>query len=225
MSIKDREYRSADGRPLPSVSTSLRRCYNDDGLAYWASQQGASYRDELEWRSQLGSMAHWYAEHGMGITPKGPPPGIDTGDPDKDAHGALLASSCAARLVAWWRASGLRVLSTETPYIHPTADYGGTPDVVAEGPDGVLVVVDWKTSGSPSQKHRLQVGAYCSLVSASTGRPCIGVVVCAGITGGDVKVSWVKGAMLERMVGAFGALRIAYGYLSKESMGGRDEQD
>ena len=63
----------------------------------------------------------------------------------------------------WWESENLTFLATEMELSSELYGYGGTLDVVAEGPQGRIWLLDIKTSKRVYNGHRCQVAAYAQL--------------------------------------------------------------
>ena len=60
------------------------------------------------------------------------------------------------------------LLAHEVMIYHPTGKYAGTIDGVGVGPDGGLIIWDYK-SGKKAPDHLIQLGGYASALTALTG--------------------------------------------------------
>jgi len=82
---------------------------------------------------------------------------------------------------AWTKEHGLTIISGDVAVVSPEYGFGGRVDAIAHDKKYRLIVLDWKTSNSITEKHNgedviragyaMQVSAYCLGVSSTYGVP------------------------------------------------------
>jgi hypothetical protein len=81
-----------------------------------------------------------------------------TRDPEPKVPDASLVAVMSFQ--DWWKQSGLKPVAMEETVWDATLGYAGRIDLVAEDPEGNLVLVDFKTSKYVYDKFHMQVAAY-----------------------------------------------------------------
>lgn len=79
-----------------------------------------------------------------------------------------LAENGFIKFLEFWEKSGLKIVHTEYPLVHPTLNYGGTLDCVCEDQDGNIVLLDLKTSKALYPEMFGQIAAYKELWNYTT---------------------------------------------------------
>ncbi len=150
-------YYAADGTQLPGVTTILG-VLNKPALVPWANRMGlqgidtSKYVDEA---ASVGTLAHALIAESLGGA--------------KVPHGDFTADQMAraqhgVKAFEMWKSSlDFKVQLVETPLVSETYRYGGTIDCLASI-NGVLELIDIKTSSGIWPEHIYQVGAYWRLV-------------------------------------------------------------
>ncbi|MYA40508.1 MAG: hypothetical protein F4Z31_01765 [Gemmatimonadetes bacterium] len=162
-----------DGKRLPSVSQVLNCARKGPGLEWWFSKVVAEeavdslddIRKHLETEGREETVK-WLA----GARNRHSSEAADEGT---DIHAMIAAGDASdprsAAALRFLSDRGYKVAGTEVQGANVRDGYAGTIDMVAEDPDGNLVVIDWKadTSGDPTKRpalypeHAEQVAAYC----------------------------------------------------------------
>lgn len=68
--------------------------------------------------------------------------------------------NCLSRFWDWWEGKRLRVVRVEFPVCNARAGYAGTLDFLCQLENGMLALLDWKTSNFVHVEFYLQVAAY-----------------------------------------------------------------
>lgn len=158
-----RSGRKIDARELTAILNSL-----DDlvGLDWdvWndLKKDAAAHRfTKLQEAGDVGTAVHqWIEMYVNAQMGKGEEPQIPMG-PEVVTRGVN-------RWLEWERASDVHWLYSEQRIYHPDFHYAGTLDAVAIL-DGVLTLIDFKTSKSVYDEHRLQTAAYVRALELETG--------------------------------------------------------
>jgi len=153
-----RDYRLADGTKVQGVTTIIG-ILNKPALVYWAYKRGKDGLDLYESRDKAadaGTLAHDMIQtylHG--------------GEPDTVVINASVtedvkdqATTAFLNFLEWAQARKLKPVLIEEPLVSEEYRYGGTPDLIAQIDDGLLAVVDWKTSAGIYLEALIQVSAY-----------------------------------------------------------------
>lgn len=157
-------YRLKDGTRVPGTTTIIGRFKKADALLYWACEQGkaiergeiSSLYDRRDAAADAGTIAHALVEcHIANDDPAGVLDGIppDIGRQAKQAYEAYLI---------WERTTKIKIVEQEIELVSETYRYGGCPDAIGEI-DGLLYLIDWKTSNSVFSDMLLQLAAYRQL--------------------------------------------------------------
>ena len=149
-------YKASDGKRVPSVTTILSRFKDSGGLIYWANQQGLDGLTLEEARQQgatAGTLAHEMVEEWVNGRPLPELPENDKGRAARQAFNNFLN---------WHQQSRMEFVYTEVSLVSESHRFGGRLDAVAKGPDGELVMVDFKT-GALYADHVYQIAAYRAL--------------------------------------------------------------
>jgi len=159
------EYRTLDGKRVPSVTTITGRFKSAGALLAWANREGLEGRSLDEARdaaADAGHVAHQWIQdriHGRDLTayPFGSDETLEKATRALEAFGA------------WSSEVGLVVLCTEVPVVHEALRYGGTPDGVGLV-EGRPMLLDWKTGNRTYPEHLIQLAAYRELLRDARGR-------------------------------------------------------
>lgn len=159
-------YFMRDGTQVPGVTTVVNRVKDSGAIIGWAWKQGKLGKPLNEARDKacsVGKIAHAMIEadiHGREWSPQE----TDLAEMIEKARKAL------SMWLKWKAQTRFRPVLTETPLVHETFRYGGTPDGVAYVGDE-LVLYDLKSSNGIYQDHLLQIGAYRRLVNDDLSCP------------------------------------------------------
>lgn len=150
------------GDRVPSVTQVLRTLGND-ALLKWANRQGLQGIDIDRDKSALdiGTLAHagiqwWLAQ--------GDKPDVGDFDPDH----VEVARAAVRNWLRWRDEHEIEPILIESPLVHQSMKYGGTPDLLAKV-DGVVELLDWKSGADPVPypSHFVQLAAYRELLKAN----------------------------------------------------------
>lgn len=147
-------YYLANGSRVPGTTTIIGRFKESGALLHWAHAQGRAGKELYEERdaaAEAGTLAHAMVEASI----KGEKLETPLTDP------AVLQKAIAAfgAYESWAKGNRLKVVEQEMMLVSEKHRYGGTPDAIGEL-DGVLCLLDWKTSSAVYSDHLLQLAAY-----------------------------------------------------------------
>lgn len=154
-------YKTKGGRRVPGVTSILGKFKDPGGLLHWAWQcgvDGIDYREKRDDAGDVGTMAHALMDddiHGRPIK-----------EPESFEHLTEKQAKAWAALDAFrkWRKNvTLVIIDTERPLVSELHSYGGTYDALGVV-DGLLVLLDWKSSNRVYTEHVAQCAAYRQLV-------------------------------------------------------------
>ena len=151
-----------DGVRIPSVTTIVGRFKDSGALIKWAYGRGrehelmrargeaapASLYEETSVAADIGTQVHALVDdhiHGRSVE--------ITTETDERIRSAFNA------YMAWERNVELQIVDSECQLISREHHYGGTPDAIGHI-DGVLCLVDWKTSNAVYSDYLVQLAAY-----------------------------------------------------------------
>ena len=147
-------YYSPNGDRVPSVTTILGVV--DKNLANWANKlglEGKSLSDESTNTMGIGTLLHGYIE-GMFRND-------DVDDSGFTEEQKEIAQKCFGKFSIW--ASGHQIVPLSLEHSLTSDRYGGTMDAILEI-DGVVTIMDWKTSKSIYPEYFAQLSAYYNLL-------------------------------------------------------------
>jgi hypothetical protein len=186
MATPKQGYRAADGLKIPSVTTILGRFKESGALIRWAYNRGVEGVPLYESRdaaADVGTFVHSLIEAFLSTGE------IDIPAPDgMTAENQEKAASAFAAFRSWLEGSRLKVTPLEKHFVSEAHRFGGTPDAIAQEPDGSLSLLDWKTSKTFYPDQLVQVAAYRQLWNEThPAQPMTGGVhiVRFGKDGGD----------------------------------------
>jgi hypothetical protein len=153
------KYVLKDGTKVPGVTTITGRFKESGGLIHWAwalGMDGKDYRKERDDAATAGTIAHAMIDASIHGRPIPEPPA-----------GAAQAQIDGARqgfeaFLTWRRRVPIELLATEVPLVSEAHRFGGTMDALGRI-DGVLVLLDWKSSNAIYPEYLAQIGAYVIL--------------------------------------------------------------
>jgi len=146
-----------DGTRVPGVTTILGRWKESGGLLQWAFKQGQSgartLYEERDKAADIGTLAHAMADARM----RGNDPELTLANaPEAFKEQARRAYASFDR---WRENQRMECIACETPLVSEVHRFGGTPDFLMRGPDG-LAMADVKTSNGIYRDMLMQVAAY-----------------------------------------------------------------
>lgn len=158
-----------EGRKYPSVTTILQRTEDKTWLEQWKGnfyhKEFKNADDYTKYTSIRGTLIHFNILNDVAHTildPSHLPPMSEWWD----RREMLIGEVDHAKML--WAKLGLHIrtpIIIETPFFHAAKGYAGTPDMIARI-DGVITVVDLKTSRGLRDKHRVQIGGYAQGINA-----------------------------------------------------------
>ena len=153
-------YKHSDGKRVPGVTTIIggNLGWKTRGLMYWAVNEVKKGNDPFKVRDQaadIGTITHALIEGHL--TGEVMIDELEYAPKDfEKAEGAFMA------YLEWENKHEPVVVATEVPLVSDEYRYGGTLDLVAKI-DGVLTLVDFKTSKAMYPDHIIQLAAYQEL--------------------------------------------------------------
>jgi hypothetical protein len=151
------EYKTADGRRVPSVTTVLKSLGgNTEGLIRWAHKLGIEGKDLDDARQRpmdVGTTAHAMIEAHLG--------GRELQLQMLPADILEKARTAFEAWKEWAELTSYTVVAKETPLVSEEHRFGGTFDAVLIKKK--RIIVDWKTSAGIYPEHLVQVAAYGAL--------------------------------------------------------------
>jgi hypothetical protein len=154
-----------DGEHIPSVTQILNDIIAKPFLIKWANNlglNGKTLNDENNNAFAIGTLTHAFIEGELTNT------GVDT--EGYTAEQIVIAKRCLSSFNKWKKNKNIEVIMLESPFISKIYEYGGTIDAVLKI-DGVLTILDWKTSSSISLDYKLQLMAYLILLNENNIYP------------------------------------------------------
>ncbi len=163
-----------EGRTYPSVTTILQATDDKRGLEDWkrvfVSNDFRNADEYTKYTSIRGTLVHFNILNKIAHTVLDPshlPPLSEW----YDRREQLISEVEWAKKL--WEETPITIrtpIVVETPYYHPDFCYAGTPDMIGRVSysnqlDGVITVIDLKTSRSVRESHRVQIGGYAQLVN------------------------------------------------------------
>ena len=152
------KYHTQDGSMVPGVTTILN-VLAKPALVGWANRMGLQGIDTTKYvdsKAEIGTIAHYLIECDL------------RGEkPDLSEYAPIQVSTAENSFLKWldWKSAHvLELLKGEEQLVSEQFRYGGTIDIYCKL-DGVLTLIDIKTSGSgiwPEMRH--QVAAYWQLL-------------------------------------------------------------
>lgn len=162
-------YRLADGTKVPSVTTILSRFKDSGVLMKWAYTTGREHgRLEAEGKeapaslyevsgkaADIGTAAHGMVEAFIA----GGNPAMVASYLSLDEVDREKAKNAFGMYRQWASQSKLEIVAQEVGMVSERHRFGGTLDAIGRI-DGVLCLVDWKTSNGVYSDYLLQLAAY-----------------------------------------------------------------
>lgn len=152
-------YKKADGTVVDSVTTVLAANlgWSTEALLGWTRSQLKRGLDPLRTRDKAGesgTVAHGLIEQAL--------TGNEFNIFEYPADSVTLAQEAFSGWEAFAAIHDIEVVHCEIPIVHEDLCYGGTIDLIAKI-DGVLTLMDFKTSNSLHVSHKIQLSAYSKL--------------------------------------------------------------
>ena len=153
-------YFLADGSKVPGTTTVLGRFKDSGALLRWAWKRGKDFPDDDLYATRdeaggIGTAAHAMVEARIdGEDPEGVEELLGLDDAGRDR-----ARKAFGNYERWARMSNLQIIAQEMQLVSERYRFGGTPDAIGMV-DGVLCLVDWKTSNGVFSDYLLQLAAY-----------------------------------------------------------------
>ena len=150
-------YRTQDGQRVPSVTTYLG-ILNKPAIVHWAWElgvQGLDYRKVRDQAGDIGTLVHYLILCQL--------KGIEPDLSDYTQNDISSTTLPMGKYIAWLIGKVVHPILLETPLVSETYRYGGTPDFYGEV-DGVLTLLDFKTSGAVYAENFHQLAAYKKLL-------------------------------------------------------------
>lgn len=159
-------YKNKNGKRVPSVTTIISNNlgYNKRILLAWQAREFRAGRDpdeQTERACSVGTLVHEMIEaHIYGQDEYTPPEGTSETD-------VLAAIEGLQAYIKWEEENNVEYLESEIGMVSETWQYGGTADAIALV-NGVVTLIDFKTSRSVYAEHIVQLGAYMSGIEETT---------------------------------------------------------
>jgi len=161
MATPKKGYFTAEGLKIPSVTTIIGRFKESGALIRWAysqGEQGVPLYQKRDAAADVGTYVHSMIEAFLanGEVEVPPPAGMSPENVEK-------AASAYQAFRTWLDGSRLKVVPLEQHFVSEVHRFGGTPDAIADEPDGARSLLDWKSSKSFYADQLVQVAAYRAL--------------------------------------------------------------
>lgn len=151
-------YKLSNGLKVPSVTQVVGRYKDSGALIRWAYKRGKDGLELYESRDKacdVGTCAHSMVEASIAGRAPYEVPELK----QLDDNGQLQAQSAFENYREWAAQSRLEIVAQEMQLVSEKYRFGGTPDAIGKI-DGVLCLVDWKTSSGVYADFLLQLAAY-----------------------------------------------------------------
>jgi hypothetical protein len=148
-------YRLADGSIVPGASTIAKIGEDTSKLRDWAFRMGHEGLDPdklMIEAANIGSIAHFM----LNCRFKGETPDLSDYSPNEVTAGTDIFN----KFWKSWASLKLTLVASEIELVSETYRYGGTLDTVGRNEEGLLVLVDWKSTPSIYVSHYKQIVAY-----------------------------------------------------------------
>ena len=171
-------YKLKNGSKVPGVTTIIGRFKETGGLLYWACEQGKAIErgeistlyDKRDEAAEAGTLAHAMVEAYINHTT------LDVSKYPSDV--VAQATQALEMYLTWENTTKLKIIEQEMELVSETYKFGGCPDAIGEI-DGVLTLVDWKTSNGVYVDMVIQLAAYKQLWQENNpDRPLKGFHLC-----------------------------------------------
>ena len=176
------EYKDADGRKVPGVTTIIGETlgWNKNQLMRWAARKeraGISHEAERDEKAAIGTATHAVIE--TFLSEASTLHGAAVGDPAQEQRIQGIMVRAINQIVhtvpEWNQAKVMRacvgwanwyghhpgeLIAIEPHLVSTKHGFGGTPDLVCRDNEGKLIIVDWKTSAGIWPETAIQLAAY-----------------------------------------------------------------
>lgn len=162
------KYLLADGREVVGVTTALG-IMNKPALLAWAWAEGKAGRDFRKVKDQaadIGTLAHFLCECHL--------KGIEADTSEFSPADLSKAENAVIKFMTWWDKEGFTLVASEEQLVSEHYGYGGTLDIIARDKEGILHLIDIKTSKACYEEYWFQVAAYRGLWNENKGEQLIG---------------------------------------------------
>jgi hypothetical protein len=160
---RHQRYKDSDGNYVVGVTTAIG-VLDKPALMYWAwnlGMQGIDYKKYRDDKADIGTLAHdMVLCHHKGVNP-------DTREYSKDQIDN--AETCFIKYLDWEKRHTIEPIELEIGLVSEKYKFGGTLDMYAKV-DGVLTLVDFKTSKGIYSTNFLQLAAYRQLLEENHRR-------------------------------------------------------
>ena len=149
-------YKNAAGKRLPG-STTVLGVIDKPALKFWANTiglEGIMIREYVDGLAEIGTLAHEMVHSYL----RDKPMNLDDWAPNQ----VKAATVSYDKFREWALPRKIEVILAEEPMVSELYQFGGTPDIIARV-DGVLTLIDIKTSKAIYDEHAWQVSSYCKL--------------------------------------------------------------
>lgn len=160
-------YRNADNKIIPSVTTIIggNLGWNKGALMGWArkmAMQGIDPNKERDEAADIGTLAHALIEEHITTTA----PHLEPVLVDKSLYSPTnldMAETAFLAYLEWEKQNNVDLtdsrVQAEARLVSEWLQYGGTLDLIAPI-DGVLSLIDFKSTNALYAEHRIQLAAY-----------------------------------------------------------------
>lgn len=151
-------YKLADGTKVPGTTQIIGRYKDSGALIRWAynrGKEGLELYDSRDKAADVGTVAHMMVEEAI----KGGKPYMLEALAALDADGNFQACNAFENWQLWAQQTRLEIVHQEMQLVSERYRFGGTPDAIGRI-DGVLCLLDWKTSNGVYSDMLLQLAAY-----------------------------------------------------------------
>ena len=182
-----RNYFTAEGRRLPSV-TEVLRVAMPPALIGWANKmglQGEKIQEIIKKKATIGTLAHYFAECDIKNETRN-----TTLLSDYSVEDLQQAEKYFGAFLNWKQNCSLEFIESEIFLTAVCPDLGGfvgTIDAIARR-GGKEWIIDFKTTSGIYFEHRVQVAAYAFLADSKYGHPVYNLQVVRLIPDGSFEV-------------------------------------
>lgn len=135
-------------------------------------KEGIDPREELKTAGRIGTLAHIMIEQFI----KGGSVILDGYSPKEISH----AKEAYYNFLTFKEDYNPDILETELKMVSEQYKFGGTCDAVANvkiGKNTKLMMLDWKSSNSLHEEHKIQIAAYAKMYEEVTGKRIQGAMI------------------------------------------------
>jgi len=150
-----------EGSPLWSV-TQILSVLPKKELIKWLDTQIQPNKAKTE-SATKGTIVHWRIHQYIAKEHDLPPQKLELQNKIIPPHMGAAVRDCFSQFLEWYNAHEIRPVWLEKPHYSTELGYAGTPDALMYV-DGVLMLLDWKTSNSIWSNYHAQLAAYEHLI-------------------------------------------------------------